>query len=214
MKQETDRLSAVIWDIDGTLLNTRGGIVAAYRHTLDKYGIGYDDREEELAKLIGPTPQEIFKTRFGVAPDQVQEYASEFREYYRTEELGNAEIYDGMEAVLSSIQSAGIPQFVVTNKRQDYAEEILEIFGLKAFFLKVYGTDGNSSRSKSQLLGLCLEENGVESDLAFFIGDTGGDRDAAQKNGVRFIGVNYGFGFSNIAGYADRSADIADLLGL
>ena len=214
MKQGTERLSAVIWDIDGTLLNTRGGIVAAYRHTLDMYGIRYDDREEELAKLIGPTPQEIFKTMFGVAPDQVQAYASEFREYYRTRELGNAEVYDGILAVLSSLQSEGIPQFVVTNKRQDYAEEILEIFGLKGFFRKVYGTDVNSSRSKSQLLGLCLEENGITADLAFFIGDTGGDRDAARKNGVRFIGVNYGFGFSNTAGYADRSADITELLGI
>lgn len=214
MKQGKERLSAVIWDIDGTLLDTRGGIVAAYRHTLDMYGIRYDDREEELAKLIGPTPQEIFKTRFGVSPDQVQTYASEFREYYRTKELGNAEIYDGTENVLSSLQSDGVLQFVVTNKRQDYAEEILEIFGLKGFFRKVYGTDVNSSRSKSQLLGLCLEENGIIPDLTFFIGDTEGDREAGRKNGVRFIGVNYGFGFSNIDGYADRSADIIELLGL
>jgi phosphoglycolate phosphatase len=213
MKRFLDSLFTVIWDIDGTLLNTRGGIVAAYKHTLDMHNIGYTDNEDELAKLIGPTPQEIFKSRFGISPENAQIYASEFREYYRTNELDNAYPYAGIESVLSNLQSCGIPQFVVTNKRQDYAEEILEIFRLKGFFRKVYGTDTNSSRSKSQLLDFCINEHDIEPDAACFIGDTAGDKDAANKNGVRFIGVNYGFGFRDVADYAGTPADLVRILG-
>ncbi len=213
MKAESARPLAVIWDIDGTLLNTKGGIVAAYRHTLEKYGITCPD-DEYLAGLIGPTPQEIFKTRFAISEERAQLYTAEFREHYRTEQLGNAVAYPGIVDVLSAFEKQNMVQFVVTNKRQDYAEEILDIFNLKKFFYRVYGTDASSSRSKAQLLGACIADNSIASECAVFIGDTTGDMNAALKNGLKFIGVNYGFGFSEVKGYAEEPADIIRLLGL
>ena len=213
MKTESTGPSAVIWDIDGTLLNTKGGIVAAYRHTLEKSGIPCPD-DESLAGLIGPTPQDVFKSRFGASEEQAQLYAAEFREHYRTVQLGNATPYPGIVNVLSAVERQNIIQFVVTNKRQDYAEEILDIFNLKNFFHAVYGTDASSSRSKTQLLEVCIADNSIVSESAVFIGDTTGDMNAAVKNGLKFIGVNYGFGFSGVRGYAGSTADILRLLDL
>ena len=101
---------------------------------------------------------------------------------------------------------------MATNKRQDYAIDICKHFGIDKYCQPIYGADNFNKLSKAELIKNCLKDLEVADNQVVMIGDTIGDKVAAEQAGVGFIGVNYGFGFKNIEGYANSPSEILDLL--
>ena len=202
------KIKAVIWDVDGTLLNTQEGLTAAYRYTIEQCHLP-TKTDEELSSFIGPTPQTIFMTHFGLNEEDAQHAANIFRERYKSHDLFKAFLYPGVEEVLSSLDEAGIQQAIATNKRQDYATEICELFGLDDYCAPIIGADNENKLTKADIIKKCLEELEIsDPSSVVMIGDTEGDKQAAQAASVQFLGVNYGFGFRNIPGYANSPEEI------
>ena len=202
------KIKAVIWDVDGTLLNTQEGLTAAYLYAIEQCHLP-SKTDEELKSYIGPTPQTIFSTHFGLNEDEAQHAADIFRERYKSHDLFKASLYPGVEEVLSSLDKAGIQQAIATNKRQDYATAICEHFGLADYCDPIIGTDNENKLTKADLIRKCLEELEIsDPSSVVMIGDTEGDKQAAQAASVQFLGVNYGFGFRNIPGYANSPEEI------
>ena len=202
------KIKAVIWDVDGTLLNTQEGLTAAYRYTIEQCHLP-SKTDEELSSYIGPTPQTIFMNHFGLNEENAQRAAEIFRERYRSHDLFKALLYPGVEDVLSSLDEAGIQQAIATNKRQDYATEICELFGLDDYCAPIIGADNENKLTKADIIKKCLEVLKIsDPSSVVMIGDTEGDKQAAQAAGVQFLGVNYGFGFNNVLHYANSPEEI------
>ena len=202
------KIKAVIWDVDGTLLNTQEGLTAAYRHAIEQCYLP-SKTDEELGSFIGPTPQTIFMTHFGLNRDEAQHAANIFRERYKSHDLFKASLYPGVEDVLSGLDKAGIQQAIATNKRQDYATEICKHFGIDDYCDPIVGADNENKLTKADLIKKCLEELEIsDPSSVVMIGDTEGDKRAAKAAGVHFLGVNYGFGFNNVPHYANSPDEI------
>ena len=201
----------IVWDIDGTLLNTLEGLVAAYQYTIEQLNLP-EKSYEEIATFIGPTPQTIFVSKFGLSEIDAQKAADIFRDRYKNVDLLKAEPYSNLLSVLEKLSKIGYRQAVATNKRQDYAVEICKHFGVDKYCQPIYGADNFNKLSKAESIKNCLKNLEVADNQAVMIGDTIGDKAAAEQAGVGFIGVNYGFGFKNVEGYANSPSEILDLL--
>ena len=198
----------VIFDLDGTLLNTSEGIISSYRYTLALLNLP-EKSDEEICSYIGPTPQTIFKTHFGMKDEQAQQAANIFRERYKTHNLLKATVYDGVYDVMECLQRNGVKLAIATNKRQDYATEICRHFGFDKYCFPIVGADNENKLTKADLIRKCLETLNVSNlSEAVMIGDTQGDKTAAETVGIDFFGVNYGFWFRIIEEYIDEPKGI------
>lgn len=200
---------AIIWDIDGTLLATAEGLVAAYEHCTELLSLPRRSREE-LASYIGPVPQDIFRQKYGMDEDAAQQATRLFRAWYKQHGLRMAQPYEGIVSVLAALEQAQLKQAIATNKRQDYAQEICDIFGISRYCSPILGADDAGKSSKAERIRACMETLGVQR--AVMIGDTAGDREAAHKADVDFIGVNYGYGFQGVPGYANTPRELIDMM--
>ncbi len=184
-----------VFDLDGVLLNTAEGIRESARYTAKV--LGYPDlSESEWNTFAGPPVQKSFADHFGCTPEEAQEAANIFRDYYKEDAaLFLASPYDGIYDLLSALKKTGVKTAVATYKREDYALKILKHFGFHEYFDSMHGADNENKLSKGDIVNMCIEEIGADKDITALIGDTDNDAVGAEKAGVKFIGVTYGFGF-------------------
>lgn len=202
------KIKTVLWDVDGTLLNTQEGLTAAYRYTIEQCQLPFKT-DKQISSFIGPTSQTVFMTHFDLNKEAAQYVAEIFRERYKSHDLFKAFLYNGIKDILEHLQKEGIQQAIATYKRQDYATEICEHFGLDDYCSPIVGADSENKLTKADLINKCLETLEISDPTSVvMIGDTEGDKQASQIAGVHFLGVNYGYGFRNVPDYADSVKEI------
>ena len=180
-----------IFDLDGTLSDPSVGIGRSLNHALRHFGHA-PISAKEVSQYIGPPLDQIFRSRLtGISAEHVVELVAKYRERYA--EVGFAEnvIYPGVAEALYALDTAGIPLGLCTSKRADFAESILELFGLRGYFRFVSG--GDIGIRKSDQLTTLLEQ-GVIDTSSTMIGDRSIDILAARENGLRSIAVLWGHG--------------------
>ncbi len=184
----------VLFDLDGTLLDTREGIIESAKYTAAE--LGYEELPyETMLKFIGPPIQNSFMRFYGCDAAEAQ-YASEFfREYYKTKTLFMAEPYDGIYDLCDVLKENGIGMAVATYKREDYALSLLRHFRFHEYCDPMHGADNNNVLKKEDIVRMCLEEMGAKPEDSVLIGDTENDAKGAVMAGIPFIAVTYGFGF-------------------
>ena len=186
-------IQCVIFDLDGTLLDTSPGITECVRYAGEK--LGYPSlSEEQLLSFIGPPLQDSFMRTYGCDRSQAEALTAAYREHYRKGAILKAKPYDGMETLLAALGQRGLCAAVATGKPQMYAEQILRNFELDRFFRVIHGEDLEGKLKKSELIRLCAEDTGVPCEQCVMIGDTEYDARGAKDAGVPFIGVSYGCG--------------------
>jgi len=183
----------VMFDLDGTLLDSYDSIAKTLKDTLSHFGLEQVP-DKEIETMIGPRVYDTFRNRFGRTHEESTEMTDWFRDDYVKEHLFDATLYPGIIELLKELKSKGFMTAIVTNKRYDYTEDLANHFGLTQYFDKVYGTDFKNTVQKHQLIERCLSELDVKKEDAVMIGDTHFDKDAAEKCDVDFIPVSYGFG--------------------
>ncbi len=186
----------VIWDVDGTLLDTSIGLLESTSYIIEKEGLP-SISEEVLKSFAGPRIQDSLNRVYGLTGEELKRISDEYREHYKSNNLFKAELYLGIVESIETIKRDNITQSVVTNKRQDLAEAILEKFGLSKYMCGIFGTDPAGRFTKTDLLRRCVEESGVLPSEAVMIGDSKYDAIAARDAGVDFIGVTYGLDFKS-----------------
>ncbi len=209
----------VLFDLDGTLLDTTEGIMESIDYTIKTLGYGQLSRET-LLKFIGPPIQNSFIEHYSCDAKNAQRAADVFREYYRKEALIKAKPYNGIYELCSKLFRCGKTLAVATYKREDYALILLKNFGLDKYCKVVHGADNNNRLKKSDIITKCVEELGGVRHNCVYIGDTVSDALESRRAGVSFIGVTYGFGFSSktdlnmyeCIGIADAPMDILGIL--
>lgn len=183
----------VIFDLDGTLIDSSEGIVRAATEALSN--LGYPLLEEDLIKsLIGPPIGEGIIKNLGYGDEELKTFNAEFRHLYKTEYLMEAEVYPGIEDLLKRLACDRFVA-VATNKRADYTLTLMDGLGLSKYFSVIEGSDPDGELKKKDLVARCLDASGRSAHEAVLVGDTATDALAAKECGVDFIGVTYGLGF-------------------
>lgn len=189
------KYEVAVFDVDGTLLDTTEGVIAAVRYTIEEHGLLPLD-ESVLKTFIGPPIQESFKRAYSLEGDILQELATTFRNRYKDYDLLKAKPYDGIYEVLNKLILNGIKIAVATYKRQDYAVAILKHFGFDKYSDVLYGADHENKLKKVDIIENCMRSLGLqEYTKAVMIGDSSHDAIGADMIGMDFIGVTYGFDF-------------------
>ena len=185
----------VIFDVDGTLLDTSEGMLSAVRYTIQKFGLEPLD-EATIKSFIGPPIQHSFQRIYGFPDPVIAEMASVFRDRYKDKDLLLAKAYDGIFDVLDYLRRSGIAIAIATYKREDYAARLLNAFGFDRYTALIFGSDFEGKLRKKDIIELALKEAGItDHSQALMVGDSDNDAIGAAEIGTDFLGVTYGFGF-------------------
>lgn len=146
----------------------------------------------DLAKRVGPPLDESFKAITGSNNDvEISKLVAKYRERYA--EVGYSEniLYPGVASAINILAEKCIPMAICTSKRQDFADKILSMFGLRSNFQFISG--GDIGISKWQQIETLLSDKVINSQT-LMIGDRAVDLTAAHKNGIGSVGVLWGYG--------------------
>lgn len=191
------RFKVVVFDVDGTLLDTSEGVIASVKYTIEKHRL-HTLTDEVLSTFIGPPIQDSFARTYGLEGDILQELATTFRNQYKDVDLLKAVPYEGIYEVFEELIKAGIKPAIATYKRQDYALEIMQHFGFDKYTDIIYGADHENKLKKRDIIEKALKDSGAADYMeAVMIGDSDNDAIGAQGIGTHFIGVTYGYGFKS-----------------
>lgn len=185
----------LFFDLDGTLTDSRPGIVHCLRHALEQLDVPAP-AEDELSRYIGPPLHESLSHLLG--PDRahlVPRALELYRARFGTVGMFENRIYEGASMALEALAAAGFRLWVVTSKPTVYAVPIVEHFGVRAHFAAVHGSELSGERSrKGELIAHVLRAEGIPATRAVMIGDRSHDMAGARENDVRALGVLWGYG--------------------
>lgn len=211
-----NKYDLVIFDLDGTILDTSEGIILSIKHTVDIMRLEKLS-DEAISSFIGPPIQNSFERECGLSGVRLQEAVTTFRDYYKTSALFKASPYNGIYDAFQALSDRKIKTAVATYKREDYAKAILEHFEFNKFTQNIRGGDIENKLTKKDIIDLCISDSGItDKSRIVMVGDTCHDANGAEQSGIDFIGVTFGFGFLSkddvtkcrSIGYAEKAMDI------
>lgn len=181
----------VIFDFDGTLVDSMPGIVATARTVLHDHGFT-DEQLGDLRRIVGPPFPQAFSLVYGLSEEEAMQVTNEYRAIY--ENLGRAgwPPFDGIEELLRDLKAAGKLVATASSKRQFLINRGLETTGLSPYFDLPLGKKADFGDSKDLIVGRALDTLGVDAADAVMVGDRKFDVEAAAANGVDCVGVLFG----------------------
>jgi phosphoglycolate phosphatase len=193
----------VIFDLDGTLIDSRLDLVHSVNASLRHIGRP-ELPDDVIASYVGDGAPVLIQRALGgdaVHETVVRKGLEFFLSYYREHKLDHTTVYAGIRESLTAIQSPnrGTPVdnrklAVLTNKPVGPSRAIVDALGLGPFFIQVYG--GNSFASKKpdpEGARKLLEEGGVRAEETAIVGDSHVDVETGRNTGLWTVGVSYGF---------------------
>jgi phosphoglycolate phosphatase len=214
-KFASSQYDVVLFDLDGTMLDSAPGIIRSLSDTFRHFGWDVPPRSE-LMNYIGPPLIESFRVRLGLDEQAAWETLRVYRQDYRRDGAFDATVFPGVIDVLESLKQAGIPIALATSKPETQAIRILEHFNLSSFFAVICGATEDETRStKAAIVAHALSglrASGHASDRPVLIGDRVHDVEGAAANGVPTIIVEWGYGSAAEATGAVATVDSADQL--
>jgi phosphoglycolate phosphatase len=185
----------LIFDFDGTLVDTAPGIAAHANRVLGEF-FQPERPLEEMKRAIGYGVHELMRRLTAgrhVSPKLIEKMVALFKERYAREPLLNTRVYPHVETMLTG-PLRPFPKAIVTNKPQDLTVHILEQLSLREHFRSVIGGDGDFPQKPdpSSLIFTTLSL-GSSPTKTLFIGDGAVDFETAKNAGVDFAWVDYGY---------------------
>ena len=191
-------LKLVIFDVDGTLVDSQGDILAAMGQAFEAEGLVAPDREAVLGIVGLSLPQAMERLVPGIGAVQrtrlVEAYKSAYGALVRAGGAAASPLYPGIPELLERL--AGVDHLllgVATGKSRRGLTTLLEAHDLKGRFVTTQVADDHPSKPHPAMLFAALDEAGVEARDAVMIGDTSYDMDMAEAAGIAGIGVTWGY---------------------
>ena len=184
----------ILFDLDGTLIDSEQGITESVSYALQKFGI--TEAPKNLRHFIGPPLFQSFSLFYGFSKEQSAKAVEYYREYFGEKGVYLNTVYHGVESLLKKLYEAGKTVILATSKYEYYAKQILEELGFEKYFSFVAGSLKDGGRgTKAEVISYILEEMKIANrSLAVMIGDRKHDIEGAKELGLDSIGVLYGFG--------------------
>ena len=200
----------VLFDLDGTIIDSAPGIVQSIAHTLRAM-----DRPvppmKELLHWVGPPLPQSFESRGGIEPDRVDEAVSIYREQYLNVGAYDAKIFDGMGAILRDLRAEGRHLAIATSKPTTPATLMLEHFTLVPYFSVIAAAADDESRGEKHLIiddALTgLANLGIGPSRVLMVGDRIHDIEGARQHGIPCAIVRWGYGTSDEWAHAEHQID-------
>ena len=202
-------MKAIIFDLDGTLLDTIEDIADSMNHVLDRNGFARHTIEE-YKLFVGDGATNLVKRSVrdaGATEDMLLLLETEYRAEYNKRQADKTKPYDGIRELLSSLADSGVKKAVLSNKPHDSTEEVIAYYFPDVVFDAVIGQRPGRPIKPDPCSALeILEIIGVEKADVLYVGDTGTDMQTAKNAGLKAVGALWGF--REKAELAENGADV------
>lgn len=184
----------ILFDLDGTLVDSKRGIFHCIRYALDSKGIECPD--ETMSKMIGPPFRVSMKEFLGLDMPLIEQLITLYRGLYETDGWKECDVYPDIFDALSTLVAAGKRLAVATSKPMKFTSLMINGLGLSKYFEFVGGASSDLSReAKKDIIELCLDEMKIEDkSKVLMVGDRLYDIVGAREAGVDVCGVLWGYG--------------------
>jgi phosphoglycolate phosphatase len=194
---------AVIFDLDGTLVDSAPDIATALNKALAKDGLP-PLALPEVKAMVGSGARRLVERALGAkasADVSVETTLREFLEAYRARPAHDTRLYAGALELLETLHRDGVRLGIATNKPTDLTHAIVNALGVLKLFRAVTGSaPGVALKPEPDLLRTCLTELGVVPQAAVMVGDSGADAGAAKAAGMRCVLVRHGYSAEAVDG--------------
>ncbi len=186
-------LSAILFDLDGTLTDSGPGIMNCLRLALTEMDEVIPE-EKILRLFVGPPLTEAFGEHCGMDLARAEEAIRIYRKHYTAVGIFDNTVYNGIPEMLAALSKIA-PLYLATSKPEHYARQIMEHFDLAKYFTYIGGalTDGKR-REKAEVIAYVLETTGIPAENCLMIGDRKYDVEGAVAFGIPTLGVTWGYG--------------------
>lgn len=198
---------AVLFDLDGTIIDSRQGIVATLHHVIESFG-HQPDHNRDLTWVVGPPLNELMaEVLRPYGETRVAEGVDRYRMRYQTHGRHDTPLFPQIAPLLRTIAASPVRLFTATSKPAFLAHDILAAHGLNTLFDKVCGAnDDESGAEKPEMIAKILSDHAIPAHKALMIGDRRFDITGAHANHLRNIGVLWGYGDADEL--AEAGADV------
>ncbi len=181
--------SLIIFDWDGTLMDSVGLIVDAMRYAAEKHGLTVSD--EATKSIIGIALVDAFPMLFPNDSDKYDELLATYSEYY-VKHCDNDKLFDGIKELIQDLHAQGKTLAIATGKKRKGLQRVLPNSGIEAFFITTKTADETAGKPNPLMLEQILVETGTRIENAVFIGDSIHDIRMANAIQMDSIAVSYG----------------------
>lgn len=179
-------ITTILFDLDGTLIDTNELIISTYLHTLEKYFPGKYGREDVLP-FLGPTLHEVFGA---MDPERVEEMVLEYRTYNLANHDALVKEFVGVMETVETLKEKGYKLAIVTTKREDVAFKGMRLMNLDQFFDVMIAYDHvKKVKPDPEPIYLALEKLGSKPEETIMVGDNFHDVLAGKNAGTKTAGV-------------------------
>ena len=190
----------VIFDLDGTLIDSRIGIHSSVVHALKEMGVDAVD-QALLSQFIGPPLIDSFQGICGLSEAEAERAVAIYKDYFAEEGIKGFEVYEGVQELLWLLRASGVTMAIATTKDDVFAREIALNADFLPYLAAVIGSDREGTMlRKPELIAAALSTLGVTAPVSpdapriVMVGDHALDILGAKANNIASIAVTYGFG--------------------
>ncbi len=214
------KYKTILFDLDGTVSNTKEGVTKCVQYALGKMGIQVDDLED-LHHFVGPPMVTEYMRSYGMDKETALETLGYYRERYNPIGIYECHIYDGIKDILVWLNENGYNVGLATSKPEPMALTVLDYLNIREYFNPeiTCGADLNGPvLTKEDVLNKVFDNSNVSKEETVLIGDTIYDVEGCKKVNLDCIGVTYGMGEkedlvkNGVITTIDHPMDLAKLL--
>ena len=182
-------LSAIFFDLDGTLVDSSIGIHNGFTYTFEQLGVPSPDAKT-IRGFMGPPLETSFASC--LPTEQIESAIQLYRFYYKDKGVYEAKLFPNIKSILSEL-SNDYPLYITTTKNTSIAENMVRNFGIDHFFDGIYGSSPQAVH-KADVIRQALATHKLDPEKVVLIGDTKYDMIGAQETGIKKLAVTWGFG--------------------
>ena len=182
----------VIFDMDGTISNSKDGIFFSYRHVADVLGKPQPTLEQ-LNMSLGGSLQSNIQRLYDLDDSEVQNAVFIYRDEYSAKGESLVVPFDGIKECINDLVSKNIIVSIATLKVAEFAVKLMVDWEMEKLFKSIQGADYEGRLTKADLIRACMKDADAEPSETVMIGDSMDDLNSARECGVHFIGAAYGF---------------------
>lgn len=182
-------ISAIFFDLDGTLVDSSIGIHNGFTYTFEQLGVTSPDAKT-IRGFMGPPLETSFETC--LPTEQIEQAIQLYRSYYKEKGVYEAQLYPHIKDLLVELAKQ-FPLYITTTKNTPTAQDMTKNFGIYHFFDGIYGSSPETPH-KADVIRQALQAHQLAPEQAIIIGDTKFDMLGAQETGIQKLAVTWGFG--------------------
>jgi len=184
----------ILFDLDGTITDSKPGIITCIKYALDKKNIPYTN--DILDKMIGPPFRVSMHDFLGLELPMIEELIYYYRSLYEIDGWKDCSVYNGVEEMFTQLQKAGKHLAVATSKPLKFTNIMIDGLNLRHYFEYVAGSTSDASKeSKADVIQLCLDYFDIkDKSKVLMVGDRLYDIEGAHICGIDCVAELWGYG--------------------